>query len=117
MADHIDTDVEVDVRGGFHAWLSDGGEFQADSIRGFLTPESDGDDQSPPKLVPDRFQISGNVRLDTTAIAAETDLLSLFFVAEDDPQANGTRGAGSGPESTLRQYEATTVSQSAELFR
>ncbi len=55
-------------------------------------------------LMPDRFEITGDVRIDTTAIAAETQRLLLFFVAEDGP-ATASRGrSASTASSPLRQW-------------
>ncbi len=107
MADdtaEINSDVELQVDGDFHAWLADGGEFKADSIIGVLTPEEQlgNDSKARTTLVPDRFQITGNVRIDTAAIAAETEYLMLFFVAEADPRPKSLNDSPAA--SPLRQW-------------
>jgi hypothetical protein len=81
--DNLRTSVELRVDGDFHAWLTDGGEFQADSITGFLKPDPQSDSSSRVALIPDRFAFDGNVRVDTAAIKAETKYLELEFVEND----------------------------------
>lgn len=118
-ADDLDCDVELWVDGEIHAWMSDGGEFRANSIAGVLTPEpaaharsgqsgtaQHGASGGKPKrsLVPDRFEISGDVRIDTTAIAAETQRLLLFFVSENDPLPESVGGNSASDPSPLRQW-------------
>ncbi len=104
LTQSLDTTVQLRVEGDVQALLKDGGEFKADSIAGFLKPEKKPDAASGKTLVPDRFEISGNVRIDTTAIAAETQRLLLFFVAEDDP--TGQSIGDSESASPLRQWVA-----------
>lgn len=112
--DQLDTDVDLWVDGDIHAWMSDGGEFRADSIAGVLTPVAkttpSGNVPSNPgaktemTLVPDRFEISGNVRIDTTALAAETQRMLLFFVSEEDPQPQSVEQGPRRDASPLRQW-------------
>jgi hypothetical protein len=110
QADQSIASVDVSIDGDFHAWLTDGGEFQADSIQGLLVPDSSAPGSAAAKgpagtsLVPERFKISGHVRIDTHAIAAETELLQLFFVSEPQPPGASSGRAESGEVSPLRQW-------------
>lgn len=103
-AKHLDTDVELWIDGQIHAWFIDGGEFKADSIAGVLTPEPATKPGERATLAPDRFEVTGNVRIDTTAIAAETQRLLLYFVSEADPQPRTTAEADRTAISPLRQW-------------
>lgn len=103
-ADDFATDVELWVDGDLHAWMSDGGEFQADSIAGVLTPVDDANSSTGNRLVPDRFEVTGNVQIDTTAISAQTQKLLLFFVNNQDPQPELEQGESPTEASPLRQW-------------
>ncbi len=103
--DPLESAVELWVDGQVHAWMSDGGEFRANSIAGVLKPSVKPGTQEERTLVPDRFEISGDVRIDTTAIAAETKRLLLYFVSEDDPQPQSVAGTEQSQQpSPLRQW-------------
>ena len=102
--DNLDTDVELWVDGEVHAWMSDGGEFRANSIAGVLKPVATQGSSTKKTLAPDRFEITGDVRIDTTAIAAETQRLLLFFVSEPDPQPKSLGGDSASDASPLRQW-------------
>lgn len=100
----LESEVQLRVEGDVQAQLSDGGEFKADWIAGFLKPENKPEPDGGRTLVPDRFEISGDVRIDTTAIAAETQRLLLFFISEEDP--TGQSVGDDGVTSPLRQWVA-----------
>ena len=82
----MESDLDLTVQGDVRAWLIDGGEFQAEEIVGRL--------QSVPNLnnsrtlVPDAFDVTGNVRIATNAIIAKTDRLKLFFEEGPHPMGN-----------------------------
>ncbi len=104
-SDPLQSSVELWVDGEVHAWMSDGGEFRANSIAGVLKPSIKPGTQEERTLVPDRFEISGDVRIDTTAIAAETKRLLLYFVSEDDPPPQSVAGSEQPEQSSpLRQW-------------
>ena len=100
------------IDGAIEATLADGGSFAADSIEGLLKSENDPTSgNNEPMLVPEQLVASRNVKLDTSAIAAETDELRLFFehqryatpkmVDEGDPQkTNSIRRLVMQPEGT-----------------
>ncbi|MEM8670679.1 MAG: hypothetical protein AAGG48_24345 [Planctomycetota bacterium] len=100
----LNTEVRLDVEGDVQAQLTDGGSFRADRILGYLKPEPGSGPDEENTMVPDRFEIAGNVRVDTTAIAAETQRLLLYFVAEPDPAGRSVGGESS--TSSLRQWVA-----------
>lgn len=103
-AANINTNVNVQINGNFHAWLSDGGEFKADSVFAVLTPDQQATAESNSSLVPHYCEVKGGVEIDTTAVRAQTQLLTLHFVAEADPRpqtAADQTGAGPSP---LRQW-------------
>ncbi len=103
-AKNIDTDVHLRLRGKIHAWLSDGGEFKADEIFGVLTPQKQRDDPSKSALAPSYIEVTGNVEIDTTAVKAETQRLTLNFVAEADPRSSSVGGDNDDSASPLRQW-------------
>ncbi len=105
-ARELNTNLEFWVDGDIKASLTDGGQFQADAIAGVLTPEKNAGDDSKSTLVPDRFEITGNVEIDTAAIAAKTQRLLLFFVGEPNPQPRDLEGDDSESPSSLRQWVA-----------
>ncbi len=93
--------IEVWLDGDITAMMSDGGEFKANSIAGLLhaseLPDSDGGSS----YVPDRFEISGEVKIDTGAIAASAEKVLLFFVEES---VDGVASDASSGISPLRQW-------------
>ncbi|QDT04922.1 hypothetical protein K227x_33200 [Rubripirellula lacrimiformis] len=129
-AKNLNTDVELRVEGDVRAWLVDGGEFAADSIFGLFTPEpvtpdpnsmapQPGSPESEPRttLVPKWFNIKGNVRIMTMAVAAETDEMWLDFVSEEEPSprsgaSDGSLAGNSAAASPLRQWVAQPTSDS-----
>jgi hypothetical protein len=118
------TDVELWVDGQIQAWFSDGGQFKANSIEGILTPDtqpatkptSESLTQSKPAepkqtLAPKYFKIAGDVRIDTAAILAETQLMKLMFVDESDPQPESVQPADEPNPSPFRQWVAQPVDE------
>ncbi len=100
----LDSEVEVQIDGEFHAWLAGGDEIQADSIAGVLKPARvPGDDQGT-TFVPDRLVTNGNVRIDTAAVSAETEQLYVQFVAEPNPVQADLDATNSEQGSSLRQW-------------
>ena len=84
-ADDFDSEVELQVDGDFHAWQTDGGELQANSIAAILKPQPNENGQSS-TLVPDRLKASDNVRIETSAVSAITQELFIEFLSEPDPR-------------------------------
>ena len=83
--DQIDKDLVVRITGSVQAKLSDGGEFQSDAIECVLTPHNVTDLKTRKlkrTLRPDRFEATGDVQIDTNAVAAKTKRLVLFFVEQ-----------------------------------
>lgn len=80
--------IEVRGENDVYASFVDGGEFFADSIHGLFKPvlASEPNPQAiagaapTTTLVPDQFDVKGNVRIDTSALSANTDHLHLFVV-------------------------------------
>ena len=103
-ADNLAADVQISIEGDIRAFMTDGGQFEAESVAAILSPESPGADQ-PPTLVPNQVNMTGDVRIDTAALAAVTQQVRLFFVAEPDPQTAGAQTAGPQPATpTIRQW-------------
>ena len=114
----ISSEVGLWVDGKLRARLADGGSFAADSVEGVFKPDPrtkssqsagsrTASQRDQPTLVPDRFQASGKVHLDTAAIAAQTEQLTLFFVHSPDPE-EGSAGSPAEQASSpsLRQWVA-----------
>lgn len=99
-AQDLASEVELQVNGEFHAWLTDGGEIQADSIVGILKPEQNANDGTT-TLVPDRLKATGDVKIETSAVSANTDQLFVEIVAEPNPQPESPEAK---PASSLRQW-------------
>ncbi|TWT48178.1 hypothetical protein Pla22_51790 [Rubripirellula amarantea] len=99
--DATNANVSVYVEDDVQAWLVDGGEFSADNVEGILKSVDSKVPGERPSLAPEQFDIKGNVRINTTAIAADTQRLRLFFV--DDERAPVPRKAAP-PASPLRQW-------------
>jgi len=76
----LDSEFELQIDGDLHAWLSDGGEIQAASLTGHLIPDPTERVGETGNLIPERFVASGQVRIDTPAVSAETDQLFVEFV-------------------------------------
>ncbi len=112
VADEFDADVVLQIDGDIQATLSDGGQFHAQTVDGLLKPKYEFDPKKQKKvmsLVPKTFQAQGNVRVDTSAIAAETDRLDLEFVQPIDPQPRSVSGDDKAAEdkkksNPLRQW-------------
>ena len=99
--DAVSNEIALWVEGDVHAWLTDGGEFQADMIAGKLVPETNS--QGKTSLAPHSFRINKNVQIDTSAIKAQTQELMLFFVNETNPKPKNLSDAK--PKiSPLRQW-------------
>lgn len=103
-ARQLDSEVEVQIDGGFHAWLTDGGEIQADAIAGVLKPETKPGANQRARLVPDRLVTKGNVRIDTAAVSAETQQLYVQFVSEPDPAPRESDADGKAGQPSLRNW-------------
>lgn len=99
-AEVLDSKFELQVDGDFHAWLTDGGEIQANSIAGILKPELN-PTSGTTTLVPERLKINENVRIETAAVSATTQQLYVEFVAEQNPQVDPTDPQ---PARSLRQW-------------
>ena len=99
--DSLAGDVQVFVSGGVHAWLVDGGEFSADDVQGVLESVPSVIPGQQPTLQPKQFDIEGNVSIDTTAIAAATQRLRLFFV---DDERSPPKTPGAAAPSGIRQW-------------
>lgn len=96
-------EFELQIDGELQAWLEDGGEIQADSLTGYLIPETDSSADPLGNLIPERFVASGKVRIDTPAIAADTDELFVEFVA-DPPSPNQPDGAQPAKPDSARAW-------------
>jgi len=103
-ASEINSDVELQVDGDFHAWFTDGGEVQADSIAGVLKPERKSESDDATTLVPDRLISHGNVRIDTAAVSVTTQRLFVQFVAEPNPVPVDSQPVDQKSKSSLRQW-------------
>ncbi len=113
-AAQFNSEVELQVDGEFHAWLTDGGEVQADSIAGVLKPEPKSESEATMTLVPDRLITKGNVRINTAAVSAETQQLYVQFIAEANPTPRGSSPSDQDSASPLRQW-VTQPSQTTSL--
>ncbi len=114
--DAIDADIALFIDGDVTALLADGGEFRADSVEGVLKPDTKlAQTNAPtqptnarPGLRPDRFQAIGDVRLDTAAIAVQTQRLMLYFVENLQPAPLRLNPDGSvatdAPPPSFRQW-------------
>ncbi len=103
--DQIDSDLQLWIDGQVEAKFADGGQFNAEAIEGILKPVKNAkpDTKSQlPGFAPDRFQATGNVRVDTDAIATETEVLRLYFVDDPDPKPDTV--GDQQPPSALRQW-------------
>lgn len=108
-ADDMNVDVEMWIDGDIHAWLVDGGEFEAQSIFGLLSPEPVPDEPSKKTLGPKWFEITGQVSIDTTAIAAQTEQLLLNFVSEETPPSRSSQSQSSQSQSQSSQSQSATL--------
>jgi hypothetical protein len=109
--DNINSNFNVRIEGELQAWLTDGGEFQADKVEGVLKPDPLSDPDSAGSLVPDWFTFKKNVRIDTAVIKAETEYLALEFVEEENPPDHSTGAAKSPPNASLRQWVVQPAQQ------
>ena len=112
-AKDFNSKVELIVDGDVYAKLTDGGEFHAQSVKGVMKPvpaRSSEIGRQKTTLVPEHFQAMGDVRIDTSALAAETQTLVLDFVPPDGGPAPATSSADasgtSGSANPLRQWVA-----------
>ena len=83
-AKDFNSKVEVMIDGEVEAHLSDGGKFSAESVAGLFKPVSEVDPKTGRRkttLVPSWFEARQGVSIDTSALAAQTQRLELFFVA------------------------------------
>jgi hypothetical protein len=108
-AENFNSKVELTVDGDVYAKLTDGGEFHANSVKGVMKPKLQPSVVAGKKrttLVPEHFQASGDVRIDTSALAAETQTLVLDFVPPEGGAAPASSSAGSDPAglNPLRQW-------------
>jgi hypothetical protein len=101
------SEVELQVDGEFQAWLSDGGEFKANSITAILKPASLPTDvkrtEANTQWVPDRLVGKGNVRINNSLLTAETE--QLFVEILDEAAAlGGPQSAAAPGASPLRNW-------------
>ena len=73
--------IDLWIEGDVLASMSDGGDFRADSISGIFTPSRL--PQYGNRYIPDRFEISGNVKLNTMALVQRPKRFLLFFVEQE----------------------------------
>ncbi len=103
----LNSDLEVFLDGSVEAKFADGGMFTANEIAGVLKPVKK---PSPKKksnaisFMPDRIQAKGDVRIDTAAIAAETETLLLYFDDDPDPAPESIDQADNHAGSAIRQW-------------
>lgn len=114
--DAIDADIALFIDGDVTALLADGGEFRAESVEGVLKPDKKPTQPNAlaqstndrPGLRPDRFQAIGGVRLDTAAIAVQTQRLMLYFIESTQPAPARVNPDGSvatdAPPPSFRQW-------------
>lgn len=112
-ADSIENDFRFWIDGAIQATLADGGSFRAEAIEGDLKPRSGDSPTQSTSLVPDWLKATGDVRLDTSALAAETDLLQLFFVHDpsEPAKAAGQANAGAGASDRGQASNRTSTQQ------
>lgn len=94
-------EIEFWVEGDILASMADGGDFRADMIAGVLRESSN--DQQQPHYIPDRFEITGAVNLNTQVLAAEAERVLLFFV-EQPEESDSDPASGSSSEASIRQW-------------
>ncbi len=111
--DAVDAEIAMFIDGKVTALLSDGGQFNADSVEGVLKPRPKASsatgsstmaEAKQSTLAPDRFQALGEVRLDTAAIAVETDRLMLYFVEPSPAKKTSAHAVTHANSPTLRQW-------------
>ncbi len=142
-AKELHSKFELSIDGDVQAVFSDGGEFNADNVYGVLKPKTitaldtrnqggnrnqigQAGGEAKPTLVPERFKATGDVRLDTAAIAVETQELILYFVdavrsSTDLPNSDASRPGGgrvsqSSQPSTLRQWVAQPMRSNSAVL-
>jgi len=93
--------IDIWVEGDVFATMVDGGDFRADAIVGVMHKSLNSGDQV--AYVPDRFEISGGVKLNTKALAADADKVLLFFVEKPEDDDDGSTNRNES-DSTLRQW-------------
>ena len=91
--------IDLWIEGDVLASMSDGGDFRAESISGIFTPSRL--PQYGNRYIPDRFEISGNVKLNTMALGAEAEKVLLFFVEQEGAEPVTTQASSDSP---LRQW-------------
>ena len=94
-------EIELWVEGDVLASMADGGDFRADMIAGVLRESSNAQQQY--RFIPDRFEITGAVNLNTQVLAAEADRVLLFFV-EPPGAAQNDSDAITSSNSSIRQW-------------
>ncbi len=113
-------EMQVNVDGDVHAALADGGSFAAGHVRCDLKPSTQTPDGEEQTLVPSGFVAKENVRMDTRAVRAQTDDLTLMFQEKgaDDVAADPTVVGGEA-DSPLRHWvmqpRPTDVDQDAAV--
>lgn len=102
-AEDFDANVELFVDGDISARLSDGGEFHADAIEGVMKPKktTKPDGKESIMLVPEWFRAIGNVKIDTSALAAQTKTLDLLFV---EPIPGQSKDRSPSSSNAIRQW-------------
>ncbi len=102
--DQLGSEIEFQVDGGFHAWLTDGGEILANSVAGILKSASTSASDPTITLIPDRLVANGDVRINTAAVSAETQQLFVQFVSEPNPKVVRTDGSEQDSGGSMRQW-------------
>ncbi len=102
--DSVTSNVGFWIDGDVKTALTDGGEFQADSVEGVLKP----DPRKTAKrggnaMIPEQLAALGNVHLDTSSIQADTDQLRLFFVEPEPAPIGMIEGNQEEAPSSIRQ--------------
>ncbi len=106
-AKDFDADVLLQIDGDIQATLTDGGQFRSQSVEGVLVPRTELDPQTKKRktsLFPKEVQANGDVRIDTSAIAAETQQLLLFFVQPTDSPVRSVRSDQTASSTPFRQW-------------
>ncbi|WP_160168363.1 hypothetical protein, partial [Novipirellula maiorica] len=102
--DSIDSNIGFWIDGEVKMALTDGGEFQSDSVEGVLKPDprkTANDDGN--AMIPEQLAALGNVHLDTSSIQADTDQLRLFFVEPEPKNIGMIEGNSEEAPSSIRQ--------------
>ena len=109
----LGSEIEFQVDGDFQAWMTDGGQIQANSMAGILKSVAKSPQDQTFTLVPDRLITNGNVRIDTATVSAETQQLFVQFVAEPNPKPATSDGSVKDSSRFARQWVTQPPSDTA----